>query len=252
MNSLIKEILALEKNYGITLMLPPYRFDTAELLNIQSDLHCGICHRSLGLLEPVLTGSDGNKICTSCHHNHIYGVNRSTYTWFKNLNLELRNDVHMDWVKSKTNHIFEFTLWMNNQPKLKNEIYLFLDTALRKTNKFIVSLFLPQHLDRKALNVWLLQMGINTTDCIFRTLDTFPNFQGKHEDIMLIYNNPNKKHSSLNGETLKMIHNGFSIVLGEDIYGSITAINASLITDEVLEQSYLEQSPKFMCEQQWK
>ena len=253
MDPLIEEILELEKQYDISLMLPPYRFDTEEYLNIEPSAHCDICNRSLGILEPVLTDDEGNTICTECHHNHIFGVNYSTYIWFQYLNLEMRDDVKLNWLKNKINHIYDFTLWMNNQPKLKNEIFLFLDKTLPKTNSFIISLFLPQHLDKKALNVWLTQMGINSKDCTFRTLDTFPNFNGKHEDIMLIYNSPDKKHSSLNGEPLRMAYNEFSKVVGEDIYGTITAINASLITDEVLDLAYLDLSPKYMSdEQQWK
>ena len=70
---------------------------------------------------------------------------------------------------------------------------------------------------------------------------------------MLIYNKPDKKHSSRHGGPLKMAYNEFSKVLGENIYGVVTAINASLVTDEVLDESYLDLSPKYMCEEQlWK
>ena len=119
MNTLIYEILDLEKAYGISLMLPPYRFDSEEYPNIRTDVHCEICNRSLGVLEPVLTDSEGHTICAECYNNHIFGVNYSTYVWFQNLNLELRDDVQMNWVKHKKNHIYEFTLWIKNQPKLK-------------------------------------------------------------------------------------------------------------------------------------
>jgi len=253
MTPLIMEILELEKQFDITLMLPPYRFDSEEHLNMETDAHCEICNRLLGVSIPVLTDSEGHSICIDCYNNHVYGVNYSTYVWFQNLNLDMRDDVHMNWVKHKTNHIYEFTLWINNQPKLKNEMFMFLDSVLPKTASDITSHYLPQHLDKKALNVWLTQIGINTNDCIFRTLDTFPNFNGMHEDIMLIYNNPNKKHSSRHGGPLKMTYNDFSKVLGEDIYGTITAINTSLITNEVLDETYLDLSPKYMCEEQlWK
>ena len=120
--------------------------------------------------------------------------------------------------------------------------FYFLDAILPNTDSDITSHYLPQHLDKKALNVWLNEIGINTNDCVFRTLDTFPNFKGKHEDIMLIYNKPDKKHSSRHGGPLIMAYNEFSKVLGEDIYGTVTAVNASLINNEVLDEAYLDLS----------
>lgn len=241
-------VLKLEKDYDIKLMVPPYRYCYDNKHNMEINKYCAICNRRIGMYEFILKDEFGNVMCQQCHLEHIAGVNISTIAWFKNLDIDLRDDFSMKWIPRKTSNLIEFTFWLANQPKLKYSYYSAPDKTDKKNIPLIDGLYLPQHLETKALNIWFTEVGINKKDCTFRTLDTFPNFKNKYEDIMIIYNNPNKKHFNKDGILINMKINPISDLLGENILGSLVFINKTLINDDVLDSEYTLRAPKFMSD----
>jgi hypothetical protein len=241
-------IATIEKDFGTTLMDGPYRYQEHIHLNMDIDKYCRICHRRIGLLEHVYKNDQDTYCCLECHHNHITGVNIATYDWFKNLNLDLRDDLNLNWIPKKSSNILEFSYWLANYQTFKNAFYVAKEIRQYKHSPLIDAFYLPQTLETKALNLWLTEIGISVKDCTFRTLDTFKNFNGLYEDILVIYNNPNKTHSNRDNKPLNMKINSISELLGEQILGAITFINRHLVTPDTLDQTYPMRAPKMMKE----
>jgi hypothetical protein len=243
----IRDMIVLYENeLNIKLMVPPYRYDDEIHKNMEINKNCMICKRTIGIFEAVLKEETGEFVCQQCHYEHIAGVNVATYTWFKKLNIELREDLDMSWVTHKMSDLIEFTFWLDNHPRLKNEYYVALEKPDENDVPRIMGYYLPQYLETMALNIWLTEIGINTHDCTFRTLDSFPNFRNIYEDVIVIYNNPDKTHSNRDGKPLNMKVNPISELLGENIKGTITFINKDLLTHDALDKSYALRAPKIM------
>lgn len=246
MENIRDAIVMYEKEHCIKLMVPPYRYNNEIHKNMQTSKNCTICKRTIGMFEAVLIDDIGQFVCKQCHYEHIASVNIATYTWFKKLNIELRDDLDLSWITHKESDLIEFTFWLDNHQKLKNEYNVALEKPGEHGSPRIMGYYLPQFMETKALNIWLTEIGINVNDCAFRTLDSFQNFRNIYEDVMVIYNDPDKTHSNRDGKPLNMKINPISEMLGEVIMGTIMLIHKDLLTHDVLDKSYAQRAPKIM------
>ena len=249
MNEFLEMILSNEEDYNIKMMLPPYRYALEPEMNTSCDVHCAICGRLIGINEFVHQGFDNKAVCTNCHKEHILPVNISTIMWHQNLNLivtENFNDPEERWLYQQLSNPLLFTEWLNNQNMLKNEFFMFSSTPYKNIGNFMTATFLPQGIEIKALNHWFENFGINKKDCTFRTLDTFPNFKGRYENILVIYNSTNMMHFKKDGSRMNMVKNPFSYIFGEQIVGDFVLVNFDLVIDETFDANYRNHGPHYI------
>jgi hypothetical protein len=228
----------IESTYEIKLMHKPYTFNPKPFHNMELDRQCIICNRTIGLYEMVHKDKNKHIVCQQCHYEHIAGVNFSTYKWFKKTYIDIEDKLDQTWLALRESDLVEFTNWLKNHNEFKNTLYLALEKPDKKVIPRLKAIYIPQSYETIALNVWLHGVGVNTIDCTFRTLDSFPSFKNIFEDIIVIYNNPNKTHSKKDGSPLQMKLNPISKILGENIKGTIVFVDQRLIIDDVFNDDY--------------
>ena len=238
----------LEKEMKTELKFCGYKYTISLHENMAFDKRCELCNVVLGLGEMTHVDAHEHAICDNCYNRHILPVNKSTeqcYIAF-HLNPDMRNLVST--ISVSTPLPFNFTNWLNNQPDLRHEFYMFIDKSYEGYSGTLVkSFFIPQFLDPYVFAAWIKRIGINEEDCIFRTLDTFPTTKGKFSDVTLVYNNQQKTHRKNSGDPITMYRNAISDFLGEEIKGTVTFFNSSLFYENVFDEN-LEFEYKFMVE----
>jgi hypothetical protein len=251
METIFEVIDMLETTYEIKLMEKPYRFNPKPFRNMNMQKHCEICNRIIGLYEMVIRDKQNHIVCQQCHYEHIAHVNLSSYRWFKKTYIDINEELSPNWLPVRESDLVELTHWLTHYTWLKNTVYVAIEKADKHNIPRLSAVYLPQSHETLALNIWLNDVGINTTDCTFRTLDTFPSFKNSHEDIMVIYNDPRKTHSNKNGLPLNMKLNPISKIFGENIMGTVVFMHKSLLVPEVFvntyKNDYIKKRDKTIC-----
>lgn len=235
MNELQSIIQSMYEDVGFKLIRAPYDYAMEESLNENSDAHCSICGRQLSINEWTHQNKEREQVCKECYDNHVFPIHFSNVHWFLDLNRVMdfdnpNNDER--WALDQPSNPLYFTQWLNNLPNLRNEFFFFTDKIDDKKRPIIKAVYLPQFVEIQAASRILHSMGAYIDDCSFQYLDTFPNFQGKYEDIIVIYNKQDMEHFDKEGKPLDMQVNPMSDIFGKEIKGPILLIHASLITSE--------------------
>jgi hypothetical protein len=238
MNEIQSLIQSLADDSGLKLMRAPYDYAMQESLNVCSNAHCSICGRQLSINEWTHQNDEKKQVCNECFDYHVFPVYFSNVYWFYDMNYVIDDEnPHSDerWLYEHFSNPLYFTEWLNNQPDLRNEIFMFIDKLDERKRPIIKTFFLPQFIEKQANSRFFYSWGINLNDCSFLSLDTFPNFHGKYEEIIVIYNKQDMKHYDTKGNPLDLKLNPMSHLLGKDIMGCILFVNASLITDQTFD-----------------